>query len=405
VSEPAATAAPASDDRPVPAAASRVSGSRSDAANGRRRLLGWLAVPLVIYVATRLVQLAVVAWMLPPGGSVRERLVAWDGGWFIRVARDGYPPGYEYGSGGQLVGNGLAFFPGYPALIRLAHVALGLDYATAALAVSWLAGAAAAVLVHALGVRLYDRRVAAVLTVLFCAQPMSLVLSMAYSEGLFVALVAGMLLAAHARAWLTAGALGIAAGLTRPTGAAAAVALAVAVALHLAGGRARRGRWRAVVGAVGALLAVPAYLVWVGWRAGDPTAWFTIQAAGWGSRFDFGAATARFTRDALRAGEGWVHVSTAWLLIAAVVAAVLAVRAVWPPLVAYGLIALVLVVGQAGYYHSKPRLLVPVLLVLVPAAVALGRARWRTAAPILVGYALFGLWYGAYLITVWKYAI
>jgi hypothetical protein len=99
-------------------------------------------------------------------------------------------------------------------------------------------------------------------------------------------------------------------------------------------------------------------------------------------------------------------VSVAWLLVAAVVAAGVAVaRRVWPPLVVYGLIALVLVLGQGGYFHSKPRLLVPVLLVLVPAAVALGRAKRRTAALVLAGYAAFGLWYGAYLLTVWPFAI
>ncbi len=80
-------------------------------------------------------------------------------------------------------------------------------------------------------------------------------------------------------------------------------------------------------------------------------------------------------------------------------------RRLWPPFLGYGLIALVLVLGQNGYYHSKPRLLVPVLVILVPPALALARARTRTAALALTGYALFGLWYGAYLITVWRFAI
>jgi hypothetical protein len=98
--------------------------------------------------------------------------------------------------------------------------------------------------------------------------------------------------------------------------------------------------------------------------------------------------------------------SVALLLIAVVVAAGLAVaRRVWPPLLVYGLTALVLAVGQSGYYHSKPRLLVPVLVILVPGALVLARARTRTAASFLVGYALFGLWYGAYLVTVWRFAI
>jgi hypothetical protein len=74
-------------------------------------------------------------------------------------------------------------------------------------------------------------------------------------------------------------------------------------------------------------------------------------------------------------------------------------------LTTYGVIAFVLVVGQAGYYHSKPRLLVPVLLILMPAALAAGRSRSRPVAVVLTAYALFGLWYGAYMITIWPYAI
>jgi hypothetical protein len=94
------------------------------------------------------------------------------------------------------------------------------------------------------------------------------------------------------------------------------------------------------------------------------------------------------------------------MLIGVVVLAVIAVvKKVWPPLLVYGLIALVLVLGQGGYYHSKPRLLVPVLLILVPPAIALGQAKPRTAALVLSGCAAFGLWYGSYLITVWHYAI
>jgi hypothetical protein len=326
-----------------------------------------------------------------------------------------------------MVGNGLAFFPLYPLLIR-AGAATGLSAETAALVVAWLAGAAAAVLLHLLGTSLYSRRVGFALVVLACAQPMSVVLSMGYSEGLFLALVAGMLLAAHRQAWPAAGALGLAAALTRPTGAAAAVALAVA-ALGAAGlrvpwgrrlgqvpwgrrlGLGRRGpdrgqRWQAFTAAGVALAGVPAYLLWVALRVGDWHAWFTIQTAGWGSSFDFGSSVATFAVDSLRGGADWVPLSTVWILVAAVVAAVVAVvQRVWMPLTVYGLLALILVLGQAGYYHSKPRLLVPVLLILVPAAVALGRARPLAAALVLAGYAAFGLWYGAHMVAVWPYTI
>ncbi|WP_433084262.1 mannosyltransferase family protein [Dactylosporangium sp. CA-052675] len=367
-----------------------------------------IALPLGVYALSRLVQLALLWWMAPDD-KIRDRLLAWDGGHFVRVAEEGYPTGYSYDGEGHLTGNGLAFFPGYPMTVRLVHLITRLDYGTAAITVSWLAGAVAAVLLCALGTRLYDERTGLALTALFCVQPMSMALSMGYSEALFTAFVVGMLLCAHRGAWILAGVLGLAAGLTRPTGAAAAIALAVAAVIAIV--RQRRGEagggvWKPILGAVIALAGVPSYLLWVGLRVGDLRAWFDIQTAGWGTTFDYGDSTLTFLRDAFKAGDGWIQVSIAWMLVGVVILAVVAlVRRVWPPLAVYGLIVLVLVLGQAGYYHSKPRLLVPALLILVPPAVALGRARPRTAALVLAACGAFGLWYGSYLITVWHYAI
>jgi hypothetical protein len=77
----------------------------------------------------------------------------------------------------------------------------------------------------------------------------------------------------------------------------------------------------------------------------------------------------------------------------------------WLPLAVYGVSALILVYGQAGFYHSKPRLLVPVLLILLPGAVAAARARPRVAVLSIAAWAAFGLWYGAYLVAIWPYTL
>jgi hypothetical protein len=378
---------------------------RSRVAADPRRGWTWIGLPIAIFAGTRVVQLLLVRWM--GGPSVRDRLLAWDAGWFVRLARDGYPRGYDYSPDGDVGGNGLAFFPLYPLLIRVVHLVTRLDYETAALAVAWLAAAVSAVLIYALGAGLWNDRVAAALTVLVCAQPMSAVLSMAYSESLLLAFVAGALLATFRDRWVLAGTLGLAAALTRPSGAAVAVALGVA-ALTRFGQRGRR-RWLPVAATAVAASGVPLFVAWVGYRVADPNAWFRVQGEGWGTRFDFGRSVGAYVLRVVRNGDGWVQVSVAWLLIAAVVAVIVAVVAprepLWPPLVVYGVVALILVVGQSGYYHSKPRLLVPVLLTLVPVALGVARARTRTAVLVLIGFALFGLWYGAYLITVWRYAV
>jgi Glycosyltransferase family 87 len=320
------------------------------------------------------------------------------------VATEGYPHGFTFDSHGQMVGNGLAFFPLYPSLIKLLD-GTGLDAGSSALIIAWVAAAAACLLLYQLGTVLSggDTKVGFVLVVLFCTQPMSIVLSMGYSEALFSALVAGALLACWYQRWIIAGVVTCLAGLTRPTGAAVAVALLVTVIVALVR---RRARWTALIGAAIGLAGVPAYLLWVGLRVGHLDAWFEIQTSGWGTTTDYGKSTFEFVRVALHQGDGWVQVAVALMLIAATAATVLAVaRRTWLPLTVYGVIAVAMVLGQAGYYHSKPRLLVPVLLTLIPPAFAAARARIGTTVLALTTYGLFGMWFGAYMLTVWHYTI
>ncbi|MQA25769.1 MAG: hypothetical protein GEU94_09880 [Micromonosporaceae bacterium] len=365
-----------------------------------------VAVPLALYLLTRLTQLGLVALMAPDDDiRLDERLLAWDAGWFTRVADDGYPTGYSYGSDGQMIGNGLAFFPAYPLLLRVIAWLPGISTAGAALTVSWIAGAAAAVLLAQLGERLYSRQTGYALAVLFGAQPMSVVLSMGYTEALFCAFVAGTLLAVHRNAWLVAGGSGFLAAMTRPTGAALALALLATAIVWMWRDRGDYPTWRVAVGTAAALAGAPLYLLWVALRVGDLDAWFRIQEAGWGTHWDYGATTLGFLRDAFR-GEAWVQVSTAVVIVvvAACVLVALSER-VWLPLSLSGVLAFAMAVGSSGYYHSRPRMLVPVLLWLVPLAVAVGRARPRTAVVALAGATLLGGWYGAYMITVWPFTI
>jgi hypothetical protein len=359
-----------------------------------------------ILALTRVGQLLMISWL--NGGvaeprSLWERLLIWDAGWFLRVAMDGYPEGYTYSGTGQLEGNELAFFPVYPMLIR-AGAAIGIDPGAAALTVAWLASVCAAIALHLLGSSLYGKRAGWALVAVCCSAPASVVLSMAYSESLFIALVAGMFAAAHRRVWWAAGLLGLLTALSRPTGAAAALGLAIAALLALK--HDDQPKWKPLAAAAAALAGVPLYLGWVAYRVGDLTAWFKIQTAGWGTSFDYGESTGKFLWTTLRSGDGWVPMSVALILLVALAAAGVALaQKPWLPLAVYGVVAMILVYGQAGFYHSKPRLLLPVLLTLLPAVVAAARARPRVAVLSITAWALFGLWYGAYLVTVWPYTL
>jgi hypothetical protein len=344
--------------------------------------------------------------MIPQGGpSVGDRLQAWDGRLYTQIAAQGYPHGFTYTPSGQLTGNNLAFFPLYPLLIRAVHATTGLGWGAAAVLSAQLAMIAALFMVHRLMTRLYGRRTATLaVSLLAAAQPMSVTFFMAYSESLFLALAAATLLAAHRRAWLTAGWCAFLTGLTRPVGVAVIAALALAALIQAR--RDRRLSWRPLAATLLACTATPGYLWWVAERVGPVDAWFTIQQAGWGTRWDQGSSLWRFLTETLHTGDGWVPVSVAVLLLAHLAAGLLACRrTTWPPLLAYGAMVIVLTLGQSNYYHCKLRLLTPALVFLIPAATALAKARLTTRVLTLAASALFGCWYGAYMLTTWRYAI
>ncbi|MCD9141033.1 hypothetical protein [Streptomyces albireticuli] len=366
-----------------------------------------LALPaLVVYAVTTTLHLVLLAAMRgPEDAGLRKLLLAWDGGLYVDIAENGYPDSFTYKEDGRLDGNNLAFFPLFPTLIRVVHTVTRLDHGTSGIIAAHLSLIAALVVTHRLVDRLYGRRTATIALVLLAgAQPMALTFLMSYSEALFLALAVGTLLAAHHRAWLTAGALAFLTGLTRPAAAAVVAALAVAAGLHLL--RERRLTWRPVAAVALGCVSTPLYLWWVGRRLGEPGAWFRIQEAGWGTHWDNGAAFLDFLGDTFRRGEGWVAVSTAVLLLGLLCATFLTWhRGTWPPLLVYGTGIVVLTLAQSNYSHSKLRLLVPAVLFLLPAARALARATDRTVAVSLTAATLFGCWYGAYMVTVWQYAI
>ncbi|MGW7005266.1 hypothetical protein ACWGCW_21275 [Streptomyces sp. NPDC054933] len=368
------------------------------------RLLTAAGPALAVWAGAALLQLLMLWWLSTRPDWLHAALTPWDNQWYVSIAEQGYPHSFSYDANGQLTGNTLAFFPLYPLLIKVVGTLTGLGGQSASIAVTWLASAGAAVAVYRLGLRLYGARAALCLVLLVFTQPMAITLWIGYSESLFLLLAACCLLAAHRRAWLTAGGLAFLAGLTRSTGVAVALALAVAALPPM--WRARRIDWRALAGVAVGLLGVPLYMAWVGLRLGRLDAWLTIQRAGWHTAWDWGYATWQFLADTLQRGHDWVPVITAVLLVALAAAAVTAVlRRPWPPLAVYGLLVFALTVGQTNYYHSKLRLLVPALLTLVPLARAFGKAGLRSAAPAAAVFALFGTWFGAYMLTNWIYAI
>jgi hypothetical protein len=275
------------------------------------------------------------------------------------------------------------------------------DGRIAGIAISWLAGLAAAWGLFAIGAHLRDRRTGVILAALWAVLPHAWVQSMGYTETLFTALAAWSLYALLRRHWLTAGLLCALAGLTRPTAAAliAAVGLAALVAVVR-----RRDGWRPWLAGAIAPLGFVGYVAWVGARLGSADGYFRVQRDSWKMSYDDGSYTVGMLHKLVVKEQPPAFHVVAAVLIVAVLLLLLSFRVVPWPLVVYSAVILAIVLFGDGYFNAKARLLMPAFTLLLPAAFALGRVRWWTVIVVLTSLAGFAAGYAVYLTTIWRYS-
>ena len=277
----------------------------------RPRPWSWIWRPLAIFAASRIVTVvaAVVAatfahelgddlstdkpWPPPsPTDYLTLRaLGSWDGGWYARIAEQGYPQD----AGAPEPWADFAFFPLFPAAVRVVSGVLGVTTTVGGIVLSLTFGAVAVSLLWLLarnlgGTAMADRAVA-----LFSFFPGSIVLSMAYAESMMLTFSLACLLALFARRWELAG---LAAGLataTRPN----AVALCFCCAWAAAVAVRRRGEWRALVAPALSVTGILAYFAFLERRTGDALLWLDVQGRTWSEKVDFGVGTWRRLQNAL----------------------------------------------------------------------------------------------------------
>lgn len=343
-------------------------------------------------------------WWLLTAQHDRVNPAPWDGQWYLRIAELGYSAagmGTTDADGVASPDGAMAFFPGYPLAVRAVAAVTGHHYLAAGIVVSVLAGLAGAYGIARLTRLLGGNRAAELAAVaLVAGAPMSVVFSMLYPEALLVALIAWALVAVREHQWWLAGACTAAAGFVSPMAGPLIPVVMLAAWLHIY----RRG---ATSGAVAALMASPfgmlGYLLWVKEVSSSPGGYFEITARGWGNHVDFGVITAKWVFAALTTGHDLFVVVTALAIVAAV-AAVAVVRMPWPVwLYTAGTVALIVV--HSGLVQDRVRLLLSAFPLLILAAVRLSRRRPAGAMVIVAGAVLFGLWFGAYSVSVWGYGI
>jgi hypothetical protein len=198
---------------------------------------------------------------LRPAGrtiQIHQGLFAWDAAFYRDIADKGY---------GHMAQEALRFFPLLPLLSRLLGV-LG-HVGPALIVIVQVAALAAGVLIHRLtlfetGDRPTARRAAWLLALL----PPASILVLGYAEALFLAFAIGYFLAVRQGRWWVAAALGLLAGLSRPTGMTLALPGLIEAARHV-----RLARWPGWVTRAAAVAAPVAgglvYLLWVGHVYGD----------------------------------------------------------------------------------------------------------------------------------------
>lgn len=387
------------------------------------RSLRWAAPALLGYLVVRAIGIAVlldwhVVYKQVTVESGRSGLYSlaklWDAIWYQKIAQHGYA-GTPATPGPIAPYQPYAFFPVYPMMVRVFWWVLPLPIYYAALVAAWVSSLAAAWGIFAVADKLYGRRTGVIAAVLWGVTPYAVVESMAYSELPFCALAAWTMYAAITRRWVLAGVLSTLAGLTRPTGAAVAAAVGIGAAWVLLSQwwQERRGTlraedriawWRLVLGAGIAPLGFVGFIAWVGYVKGSATGYFDVQKA-WDSHFDFGKSTwESFHHMVTTQGGVWLPdpMVAATLLVSVVLLVVSILQRQPLVLIVFSAVTLVLALGDAAYFNSRARFLLPAFGLLLPVAAGLARSKTRgLAATVLTSAALCSAVYGGYVVFVY----
>ena len=401
------------DDVPVPA-------QPGPAGTGRRWSVPQpprLSLPvtgMLTFAGIRVLGVAVTIFLLGHGKYQLRHwsLIRWmkssDGGHYSAIAAHGY----TYPAGQLAHASVFSWFPGYPAVIDSIAWLPGVTIVAAGLVVVAVAGLAAAWGLTALGMKLTgDPRISLLMVAIWAVAPSSTVLSMMYAEALFCALAIWALVALVSRRWLTAGLLTLAAGTVRSTAlalilticAAALIAMIQAVRAHQPFAPWWRAPWwRPLAAALLAPLGLLGYLGYVAVATHRLEGWFWVEKHTCHMVFDWGTSTLRVAKGTLLGAPSVAEV----LVVAAIAAA--ALLTLWSLteripvyLHVYTIVVVFLALTtSANWISSKPRFVLPAVLLALPLARLLAPLRTSVLVPLIGVLAVATTWFGLYLTVI-----
>ena len=396
------------DDGPVPARPEQPGTGRRWSVPAPPRL-SLPVTGMLIYAGIRVLGVAITAFLLGHGKYQLRHwsLIRWmrssDGGHYGAIAAHGY----TYPAGQLAHASVFSWFPGYPAVIDSIAWLPGVTIVAAGLVVTGLAGLAAAWGLTTLGMKLTgDPRISLLMVAIWAVAPSSTVLSMVYAEALFCALAIWALVALVGRRWLTAAGLTLVAGTVRST--ALALILAVCAAALIAVIQAVRARqpfalwWRPVAAALLAPLGLLGFLGYVALATHRLDGWFWVEKHIMHMVFDWGTSTLRVVRGTVLGSPSVADV----LVVAAITTAVLLM--LWSLteripvyLHVYTIVVVVMALTtSANWISSKPRFMLPAVLLALPVARLLAPLRNSVLVPLICVLAAATTWFGLYLTVI-----
>ncbi len=393
---------------------------RPDPATAGRRWsvpqLPLLPLPLtgaIIFAGIRVLSVA-IAWFVLRQGKFSDRhwsVVRWtraaDGGHYLAIAAHGY----TYPAGQLAHASVFSFFPAYPAAMDSIAWLPGVTLVGAGLAVTAIAGLAAAWGIATLGMKLTaDPRISLLMVAVWAVAPAATVLEMLYAEALFCALAVWALVALVDRRWLTAAWLTVAAGTVRST--VLALIAAVEVAALAAVVEAARTRqpvarwWRPLVAALLAPLGLLGFLGYVALRTHRLDGWFWIESHTFHMAFDWGTSTLQVLKGDFLDGPSVPEILVGLAVIAGALLMVWSLTERIPfYLHVYTVVVVVVaLVTSANWIGSKPRFILPAILLALPVARLLAPVRTSVLVPLFAVLTAVSTWFGLYLIVIGRWA-
>ena len=289
----------------------------------------------------------------------------WDAEHYLGIARNGYS------------GTEPAFFPLYPALIRIVGTLAG-SHLIAGLLISNLASFFGLLYLYKLVEHEYNRHVAQRATFYIAIFPTAIFFSAVYSESLFLCLTVAAFYYVRERRWLTAGLFGFLAAMSRSEGILLAVPFLIEWVVAIREGGREYLRYgvdnivKPLVGTALVPLGLACYMAYLWVLSGDPLLFSHVQKH-WGRHF----------------APPWVSVQHAWFLITHAHAQQ-TVSTQIQELAFTTLMVAVLVIGFRRLRLSYSVYMA--LSILVPMCTASLMSMPRFALVLFPMFALFGLW-------------